>query len=106
IATGGILENSATGTTGAVTFNIANLASNNLQDLIVIQNNNNAGAPMTINSAIGGSIGLTKSGGGSLVLNGTNTFSGDTNINKGSITLTNALSLQNSTVNFNLQAGT
>ena len=42
---------------------------------------------------------LTKAGAGTLVLGGANTFSGDTRITTGTLEVTNALGLQNSTLN-------
>jgi len=103
ITSGGILETSTVGG-NAVTISPLNLATGNGADLIIIQNNNLAA--MTINSLIGGSTGLTKSGTGALVLNAANTFSGNTYLNGGSTTVTNSLALQNSVVSSDLQAGT
>jgi autotransporter-associated beta strand protein len=104
IASGGILETSVVGNS-AISISAANLASGNGQDLIVINNNAATNPAMTIGSAISGSNGLTKSGVGGLVLSSANTFTGNTNLNGGATTITNGLALQNSTVNFNLQAG-
>jgi autotransporter-associated beta strand protein len=53
----------------------------------------------TINATIAGTVGLTKVGPATLYLAGTNTFSGDTQINGGAIYLTNSLALQYSTFN-------
>jgi len=102
IATGGILETS-TVAANAVTINNNTLTSGNGQDLIVIQNNT-AGA-MTIGSAIvnngGTAIGLTKSGAGSLVLNGANAYTGASTIN-GPVTVNNTANLgSNSAVTLN-----
>src|SRR5262249_32900572 len=77
-------------------INNNNLTSNNGQDLVVIQNNTAGG--MTIGSNITdstGSIGLTKSGAGSLTLtpNTGNTFTGQLTINAGSVILGNANAL-------------
>ncbi len=49
--------------------------------------------------SIGGTGGLTKTSAGSLALGAANTFSGDTRIREGTLTLNHALALQNSTVN-------
>jgi fibronectin-binding autotransporter adhesin len=43
--------------------------------------------------------GLTKTGSGTLILSGANAFNGPTTVNSGSLTVGNALALQNSTVN-------
>jgi fibronectin-binding autotransporter adhesin len=96
VATGGILETSTVGN-NAVVVNSANLGSGNGQDLIVIQNNTSNS--MTINSTLSGTNALTKSGNGTLVLGSANSYSGNTNINAGTLQLANAQALQNSTVN-------
>ncbi|WP_265595525.1 autotransporter-associated beta strand repeat-containing protein [Verrucomicrobium sp. BvORR106] len=86
IATGGILMTSTV--TSAVSINNNNLTSGNGQDLIVHQHS--TAANLTIASAITGSIGLTKSGAGNLVLTGTNTYTGGTYVNGGQLTITKA----------------
>lgn len=86
IATGGILMTSAV--TSAVSINNNNLTSGNGQDLIVHQHS--TAANLTIASAITGSIGLTKSGAGNLILTGTNTYNGGTYVNGGQLTITKA----------------
>ncbi|HTQ39316.1 MAG TPA: autotransporter-associated beta strand repeat-containing protein [Pirellulales bacterium] len=60
---------------------------------------NTAANVFTISQAIGGSGGITKAGAGVLVLSGTNSFTGDTNISAGTLRLGNALALRKSTVN-------
>ena len=86
IATGGILETSNVGA-NAATINNNTLTSGNGQDLIVHQSNTSAA--MTISSQITNngstSIGLTKSGAGTLTLTGTNSYSGTTTINAGTL---------------------
>jgi fibronectin-binding autotransporter adhesin len=47
----------------------------------------------TINSIIGGAVGLTKSGQGTLTLGGANTYTGVTNVNAGAIVITNTTAL-------------
>ncbi|KAB2721109.1 autotransporter outer membrane beta-barrel domain-containing protein [Brucella intermedia] len=54
-----------------------------------------SGAGVTINSVIAGSAGLTKEGGGLLSLGGANTFSGDINVNTGTLTVGSAGALGN-----------
>ena len=55
--------------------------------------NNNSAATATINSVVadgaGGATSLTKSGGGTLILNAANTYSGGTTINAGTLTYLN-----------------
>lgn len=59
---------------------------------------------LTVNGiVIGSGFGITKRGGGTLILNGANTYSGDTRIVAGAIQLGNASALQNSTLD--LDAG-
>ncbi|MCU0795784.1 MAG: autotransporter-associated beta strand repeat-containing protein [Akkermansiaceae bacterium] len=55
------------------------------------------GIDATISSVIAGSAGLTKSGGGTLILSGANTFTGVTNINSGILRAGNAAALGSST---------
>src|SRR5262249_47300455 len=71
----------------------------------VINNNAASNPAMNITSTLSGTNGLTKSGVGGLMLSSANTYSGDTNLNGGVLTINNANAVQNSTVNFNLQAG-
>jgi fibronectin-binding autotransporter adhesin len=56
-----------------------------------------AGNTFTVSRAITGAGGLNKLGPGTLLLSGSNTFSGPTTINGGILSLTNPLALQNST---------
>jgi fibronectin-binding autotransporter adhesin len=108
VASGGILETTNVGN-NAVTLSTVNLTSGNGQDLVVIQNNLAANAPMTITSVIAdngaSTIGLTKSGVGGLALTAADTFHGLTSINGGVLTIENSLALQNSTVYATLQGG-
>ncbi len=82
IATGGILVTSGVGN---IAINSNSLTSGNGQDLIIHQNN--PGGTLTIASAITGSIGVTKSGTGTLVLSGLSTYTGSTIINEGRLTI-------------------
>jgi fibronectin-binding autotransporter adhesin len=59
---------------------------------------NNANGTVTISATIAGSGNLTKSGAGTLTLSGANTYTGDTLVSAGTLTLSNALALQNSTI--------
>jgi fibronectin-binding autotransporter adhesin len=100
IATGGILETSTVGT-NPVTISGNTLTSANTKDLIVIANDPTG--TMTINSNItdngAASIGVTKSGPGTLVLNpaAANTFTGQVTVNLGILQLGNANALNTTT---------
>jgi autotransporter-associated beta strand protein len=59
---------------------------------------NNANGTVTISAIIAGSGNLTKTGAGTLTLSSANTYSGDTLVSAGTLTLSNALALQNSTI--------
>jgi len=101
--TGGILLGSGVSTaangmtiTGGTLKSAATAAN---KDLVIIQN---GAGYLTINAVVAdaaaGTTGLTKSGTGVLTLGGSNTFTGNTIVNQGNITLTNNLALQNSAV--------
>ena len=69
---------------------------------------NAAGGTFTIANNIsdstgagGGSVGLAKLGGNTLVLSGSNTYSGVTNVNAGTLNVSNQKALENSTLNMN-----
>ena len=70
-----------------------------LNDSLTVSNN----ASLTLGGAIAngsnGPMGITLSGSGRLVLAGGNTYSGNTTVSGGTLTLAHPLSLQNSTVN-------
>lgn len=53
----------------------------------------------TVNAALGGSVGLQKTTGGTVVLGAANTFSGETRLLEGTLRLQHEQALQNSTVN-------
>lgn len=82
VGSGGIL---ITGNVGANATRITggSITSGNGQDLIIIQNNTNAGGALTVDATITGAVGLTKSGGGQLILAGTNDYTGATYLNGG-----------------------
>jgi len=86
IATGGILETANVGANSA-TLSGGTLTSGNSQDLIVQQYN--PSSPLTIGAAIvnngATALGLTKTGPGMLVLNGTNSYTGITTLSAGSL---------------------
>ena len=98
VTSGGILETAAVGNFGVaigVPATTATLTSGNSQDLIVIQNNQ--ASSMTINAQITGSIALTKSGAGTLVLTNTSNnstgWTGVTYINQGTLSVAAATML-------------
>jgi fibronectin-binding autotransporter adhesin len=102
---GGIIEASGVGNNATVITG-GTLMGGAGTDLIV--NQYNTANTLAINSVItdnGSATGLTKSGSGTLILGGSNTFTGQTYDNGGTLTLSNSLALQNSTLNFNILAG-
>ena len=58
-----------------------------------------SGISRNFSQTVSGTGGLTKSGSGSLGLNAANTFTGDTTVSGGNLTLSNNLALQNSALN-------
>ena len=71
---------------------------------------NAAGTTLTLSGAVGGSGGLTQGGPGMLVLSGTNTYGGGTQLSAGTLNFANVGALGSGTVSFSgnatLQAGT
>ncbi|MES2924929.1 MAG: autotransporter-associated beta strand repeat-containing protein [Verrucomicrobiota bacterium] len=87
IATGGILVTPNVGD-NAVSIAGSTLASGNLKDLVVIQNNTTGvNSTLTIGAPITGAIGLAKSGAGTLILTAANTYTGITSLNGGTVNL-------------------
>ena len=62
---------------------------------------NNSSNALTVSNIVSGTGSLTKAGSGPLVLGGLNTFSGDTSLNQGTITLSNQFAAQGTTVILN-----
>ncbi len=94
IDTGGILVSSAVGAFASTITGGTSLTSGNGADLIVQQWDNNAAGALTIASPIidnptNGPTGLTKSGDGNLILTTANTYSGNTYVNNGTLTIGN-----------------
>ncbi len=87
ISSGGILVTSAAGATAPIISGAGTLTSGNGSDLIV--NDFDTSGSTTISVAIvdDASIGLTKSGGGTLIVSGANTYSGQTTINAGTLSI-------------------
>ena len=86
-------------------ISVANTAAEGLQSgaILGLDTGTATGATFTQGNVItnstgasGGAIGLTKLGAGTLVLDKANTFSGTTTVSEGTLSLTNALALQNS----------
>lgn len=89
VATGGILVTTTVGTAHPIGFDaggVGNLTSGNGQDLIVNHRNGGAAEAFTVGSKITGAIGLTKTGGGTLILtNPANDYTGATYILGGTV---------------------
>ncbi len=85
ISSGGILVTSTVGAAGASITGTGTLTSG-AADLVV--NQFDTAGSFTVSAPIVGSIGLTKSGGGILVVSGASTYNGQTTINAGTLTVT------------------
>jgi fibronectin-binding autotransporter adhesin len=108
ISTGGILI----GNVGGVAQGFATTGGGSITsagpDLVVILSSA-AGTPFSIGVPIVGNIGYTQavvSGALNTQLNASNSFTGDTNIDSGTVTLGNSNALSGSTLNYNSQGGT
>jgi autotransporter-associated beta strand protein len=66
---------------------------------------NHTDSPVVTN-LISGTGSLTQAGAGNITITAANTFSGDTVVAAGTLTIDNPLALQNSTLNYNNQGGT
>ncbi len=87
LTTGGIL-NTSTVAANASTITGGTLKGAAGKDLVVIQNDTNGAGAMTIGSVIadnGSATGLTKAGGGTLILTGANSYTGATRVNAGAL---------------------
>jgi fibronectin-binding autotransporter adhesin len=88
LTTGGILVTPTSG--GALTIQNGTMVAPNVAAADMIIDQNNTTSPMTISAAIvnnGSNAALTKNGAGTLVLSGNNTYSGDTVVNGGTVTI-------------------
>jgi fibronectin-binding autotransporter adhesin len=100
ISTGGLLV--AANDTGTDIINGGTVKGASGGELVVLQNDTTNA--LTINSVIAdntSATGLTKSGLGTLVLGGVNTFTGNTTLNQGTLQLNVGTALQDSIVNLN-----
>jgi len=103
LESGGILVASTAGATSIGSTTTRGTISTTANELIIHQQST-AGA-LTINSVISGTN-LTKSGNGTLVLTGTNTYTGNTIINGGSVSVTAARNLGEITADVTINGGT
>ena len=100
LTTGGILVTPAVATAGSTIGN-GTLEGAAGQDLVVIQNSSQ---PLTIGASIAdntAATGLTKAGAGAVVLSGTNTYSGPTYVNAGTLQFATPAALGPSSVTVN-----
>ena len=86
---GGILQLGTGGTAGMISGNVVD------NGILAF---NRSDASVTFAGLISGTGAVTKSGSGTVVLSAANTFTGATTVSTGSLTLANALALQNSTL--------
>lgn len=107
VDSGGILVTGNV-STNATRITGGTLTSGNGQDIIVIQNNTNAGGALTVDANLTGAVGLTKSGAGQLILSGNNDYTGATYLNGGVTTISSNLNLGSVTTGaaVNLNGGT
>ena len=90
------------GLAGSGMVNLATTDSPPLPVVLTVGGNN---ANTTYSGTLSGSGGLTKAGTGTMTLAAANTYNGDTTISGGTLQLNNALAVQYSTVNVNLDNG-
>lgn len=104
LESGGILVTSTAGATsiGGTTTATRGVIASSTGEVIIHQQ---SASTLTVNSVIGGTT-LTKSGEGALVLTGTNTYTGNTVINGGSVTVTTAANLGAGTADVTINGGT
>ncbi|MFZ2279020.1 MAG: autotransporter-associated beta strand repeat-containing protein [Prosthecobacter sp.] len=92
IDSGGILVTPAVAG-NATRITGGSITSGNGQDIIIIQNNTTAGGALTVDATLTGAVGLTKSGGGQLILSGTNDYTGATYLNGGTTSISSNANL-------------
>ena len=92
IGSGGILV-TPTVAGNATRITGGSLTSGNGQDIVIIQNNTITGGALTVDAVLTGAVGLTKSGGGQLILSGTNDYTGDTYLNGGTTSISSNANL-------------
>ena len=102
IESGGILVASTAGVTSIGNSSKKGVIATSTGELIVQQQSSST---LTITSAIGGTN-LTKSGTGTLVLAGTNTYTGNTTVNGGTLSVTATANLGATTAGLTINGGT
>jgi autotransporter-associated beta strand protein len=107
VDSGGILVTANVGPNATLITGGA-LTSGNGQDIIITQNNTNAGGALTVDAVLTGAVGLTKSGAGQLTLSGSNDYTGATYLNGGVTSISSNANLGSVTVGaaVNLNGGT
>jgi autotransporter-associated beta strand protein len=98
LGAGGIVKNGSSGLTTSITLNngtLGSLANWSTSHPIILAGTNliRADAPyiMTLSGALSGTGGFAKTGGGKVVLSVVSTFTGDVNVNAGTLDLTGTL---------------
>lgn len=102
LESGGILVASTAGATSIGTTSKRGILATSTGELIVQQQSSSA---LTINAVISGTY-LAKSGDGALVLTGTNTYTGNTIVNGGSVSATASANLGAASAGVTLNGGT
>ncbi len=102
LESGGILVASTAGTTSIGTTSKRGVITPSTGELIVQQQ---SASTLTINANISGTN-LTKSGSGTLVLTGTNTYTGNTIVNGGTLSVTASANLGTATTGITINGGT
>ena len=92
IGSGGILV-TPTVAGNATRITGGSITSGNGQDIIIIQNNTTTGGALTVDATLTGAVGLTKSGGGQLILTGTNDYTGANYLNGGTTSISSNANL-------------
>lgn len=103
LESGGILVATTAGATSIGATSKRGIIATSTGELIVQQQ---SASTLTINAVFSGSLGITKSGDGLLVLTATNTYTGNTVINGGSLSVTASANLGTGTTGLTLNGAT